>query len=163
MITRHLYVMVQNYRYCWARQNNCLPLSPHWKNVVRLKKPKQKKPKRCPNSGARSIEGAFNHIKATLQVVLTYPDYSKVFESYTDASSNWLGAVFTQDDCWTRLLRPSIWNLLWTAVQYYRALVVPVQHTDKVILFLDKYRSIPNFSQNSPVTQCNYSVTKLNY
>jgi hypothetical protein len=41
-----------------------------------------------PNSGTRSIEGAFNQVKATLQVVLAYLDYFKVFESFTDASSN---------------------------------------------------------------------------
>ncbi len=42
---------------------------------------------------------AFNHIKATIteDVVLAYPDYSKVFEIYTDASSKQLGAVITQD------------------------------------------------------------------
>jgi hypothetical protein len=31
-------------------------------------------------------------------VVLAYPDYSKVFEIYTDASSKQLGAVTTQDN-----------------------------------------------------------------
>jgi hypothetical protein len=31
-------------------------------------------------------------------VVLAYPDYSKVFEIYTDASSKQLGAVITQDN-----------------------------------------------------------------
>jgi hypothetical protein len=43
---------------------------------------------------------AFNHLKATIanDVVLAYPDYSKVFEIYTDASSKQLGAVITQDN-----------------------------------------------------------------
>jgi hypothetical protein len=43
---------------------------------------------------------AFNQVKATIDkaVVLTYPDYSKVFEIYTDASSKQLGAVITQDN-----------------------------------------------------------------
>ncbi len=43
---------------------------------------------------------AFNHVKATIakDVVLAYPDYSKVFEIYTDASSKQLGAVITQDN-----------------------------------------------------------------
>jgi hypothetical protein len=43
---------------------------------------------------------AFNHIKATIakDMVLAYPDYSKVFEIYTDASSKQLGAVITQDN-----------------------------------------------------------------
>jgi hypothetical protein len=43
---------------------------------------------------------AFDHVKATIakEVVLAYPDYSKVFEIYTDASSKQLGAVITQDN-----------------------------------------------------------------
>jgi hypothetical protein len=43
---------------------------------------------------------AFNHVKATIayDVVLAYPDYSKVFEIYTDASGKQLGAVITQDN-----------------------------------------------------------------
>ncbi len=36
---------------------------------------------------------AFNHVKTTITRVLAYPDYSKVFESYTDTSSNELGIV----------------------------------------------------------------------
>ena len=38
---------------------------------------------------------AFDHVKATIarDVVLAYPDYSEVFEIYTDASSKQLGAV----------------------------------------------------------------------
>ncbi len=43
---------------------------------------------------------AFNHVKATIvkDVVLAYPDFSKVFEIYTDASSKQLGAAITQDN-----------------------------------------------------------------
>jgi hypothetical protein len=43
---------------------------------------------------------AFDHVKATIakDVILTCPDYSKVFEIYTDASSKQLGAVITQDN-----------------------------------------------------------------
>ncbi len=43
---------------------------------------------------------AFNHIKATIarEVVLAYPDFSKVFEIYTDASSKQLGAVIIQEN-----------------------------------------------------------------
>ncbi len=45
-------------------------------------------------------QSAFDHVKATIakDVVLAYPDYSKVFEFYTDASSKQLGAVITQDN-----------------------------------------------------------------
>ncbi len=31
---------------------------------------------------------AFNHVKTPITRVVAYPDYSKVFESYTDTSSN---------------------------------------------------------------------------
>jgi hypothetical protein len=43
---------------------------------------------------------AFEHIKAIIakDVVLAYPDYSKVFEIFTDTSSKQLGAVITQDN-----------------------------------------------------------------
>jgi hypothetical protein len=43
---------------------------------------------------------AFKHIKATIarEVVLAYPDYSKVFEIYINASSKQLGAVITQEN-----------------------------------------------------------------
>ncbi len=50
---------------------------------------------------------AFNHAKTTITRVLAYPDYSKVFESYTDTSSNELGIVTTQGYCWLKSLRPS--------------------------------------------------------
>ena len=41
---------------------------------------------------------AFDNVKSTIarDVVLAYPDYSKEFEIYTDASSKQLGAVITQ-------------------------------------------------------------------
>ncbi len=43
----------------------------------------------------------FDHVKATIakEVVLAYPDFSKVFEIYRDTSSKQLGAVITHD-CW---------------------------------------------------------------
>ena len=43
---------------------------------------------------------AFDNIKATIakEVVLAYPDFSKPFEIYTDASTMQLGAVITQDN-----------------------------------------------------------------
>jgi hypothetical protein len=65
---------------------------------------------------------AFNHVKTPITRVLAYPDYSKVFESYTDTSSNELGIVTTQGYCQLRSLRPSS---------------------------LDKYRPIAFVSQNS--------------
>jgi hypothetical protein len=43
---------------------------------------------------------AFDHVKTTIAkgVVLTFLDYSKVFEIYTEASSKQLGAVITQEN-----------------------------------------------------------------
>ncbi len=42
----------------------------------------------------------FNAVKTTItqDVVLAYPDFSKVFEIYTDASATQLGSVNTQDN-----------------------------------------------------------------
>ena len=42
----------------------------------------------------------FDNVKATIakDVVLAYPDFSKSFEIYTDASTMRLGAVITQDN-----------------------------------------------------------------
>jgi len=43
---------------------------------------------------------AFDDVKATIakDVVLAYPDFTKPFEIYTDASTMQLGAVITQDN-----------------------------------------------------------------
>ena len=43
---------------------------------------------------------AFDNVKATLacDVVLAYPDFSKEFELYTDASARQLGAVIVQEN-----------------------------------------------------------------
>jgi hypothetical protein len=60
---------------------------------------------------------AFSHAKATIarEAVLAYPDYSKVFEIYTNTSSKQLGAVFTQEN------RPIVffsWKLSATQCKY---------------------------------------------
>jgi hypothetical protein len=43
---------------------------------------------------------SFNHVQATIarEVVLSYPDYSKVFKIYTNNSSKQLGVVITQEN-----------------------------------------------------------------
>ena len=45
-------------------------------------------------------EQAFELVKATIcqDVVLAYPDFSKPFEIYTDASATQLGSVITQEN-----------------------------------------------------------------
>ncbi len=62
-------------------------------------------------------ERAFNHVKATIarEVVLAYPDYSKVFEIYTDALSKQLGAVITQE---SRPIAFFSWKLSTTQPKY---------------------------------------------
>ncbi len=77
-----------------------MSLSPHWlESAVRPKKTKQKEPKRYPGIGLRSIKELLIRYRATIakEVVLSYPNYSKVFEIYTDASSKQLVAGITQD------------------------------------------------------------------
>ena len=79
----------------------CLPLSPHWlESVVRLKPPRPREPKRSHGTGPKSIKKAFDDVKATIakEVVLAYPDFDKVFEIYTDASTKQLGSVITQSN-----------------------------------------------------------------
>jgi hypothetical protein len=60
---------------------------------------------------------AFDHVKATIakDAVLAYPDYSKVFQIYTDASSKQLGAVITQDN---RPIAFFSWKLSNTQCKY---------------------------------------------
>ncbi len=59
-----------------------------------------KKTKKVPWHWDEVHQRAFDHVKATIaiEVVLAYPDYSKVFEIYTDASNKQLGAVITQEN-----------------------------------------------------------------
>jgi hypothetical protein len=61
---------------------------------------KAKETKKIPWHWDEVHQRACNHVKATIakDVVLAYPDYSKVFEIYTNASSKQLGAVITQDN-----------------------------------------------------------------
>ncbi len=61
---------------------------------------KSKGTKKVPWYWDEVHQGAFDQVKATIakDVVLAYPDYSKVFEIYTDASSKQLGAAITQDN-----------------------------------------------------------------
>ncbi len=60
---------------------------------------KAKGTKKVPWHWDEVHQRAFNQAKATIarEVVLAYPDFSNIFEIYTDASSKQLGAVITQD------------------------------------------------------------------
>ncbi len=61
---------------------------------------KAKGAKKVPWHWDEVHQRAFDHVKATIakDEVLAYPDYSKVFKIYTDASSKQLGSVITQDN-----------------------------------------------------------------
>jgi hypothetical protein len=98
---RHFLGMVQYYRDLWARRSNMLaPLTSLVGECSQTKSTKAKGTKKVPWHWEKVHQQAFNHVKATIikDIVLAYPDYSKVFEIYTDASSKQLGAVITQDN-----------------------------------------------------------------
>jgi hypothetical protein len=74
------------------------PLSPiYWESAGKLKPPKRIKPNRNLGGGSKSINKRLS-TKATVakEVVLAYPDYTKPFDMYTDASTMQLGSVITQ-------------------------------------------------------------------
>jgi hypothetical protein len=64
------------------------------------KSTKAKGTKKVPWHWDEVHQRAFNHVKATIakDVVFAYPDYSKVFKIYTDATSKQSGALTTQDN-----------------------------------------------------------------
>ncbi len=98
---RHFLGMVQYYRDLWARRSEMLaPLTSLVGECGQTKTTKAKGTKKVPWHWDAVNQRAFDHVKATIakDVVLPYPDYSKVFEIYTDASSKQLGAVITQDN-----------------------------------------------------------------
>jgi hypothetical protein len=93
--------MVQYYPDLWARRSDMLaPLTSLVGECGQTKTTKAKGTKKVPWHWDEVHQRAFNHVKATIakDIVLAFPDYSKVFEIYTDASSKQLGAVITQDN-----------------------------------------------------------------
>ncbi len=97
----HFLGMVQYYRDLWARRSKMLaPLTSLVGECGQTKVSRAKGTKKEPWHWDEVHQRAFNHVKATIarEVVLAYPDYSKVIEIYTDASSKQLGAVITQEN-----------------------------------------------------------------
>jgi hypothetical protein len=83
--------MVQYYRDLWARHSNMLdPLTALVRECGQTKITKSKGTKKLPWHWDEVHQRAFDYVKATIakDVVLAYPDYSEVFEIYTNASSN---------------------------------------------------------------------------
>ncbi len=98
---RHFLGMVQYCRDLWARRSKMLaPLTSLVVECSQTKVTRAKGTKKVPWHWDEVHQRAFGHVKATIvrEVVLAYPDYSKVFEIYTDASSKQLGAVITQEN-----------------------------------------------------------------
>ncbi len=98
---QHFLGMVQYYRDLWARRSKMLALLTSLVGECsQTKTTKAKGTKTVPWHWDEVHQRAFNHVKATIakDVVLAYPDYSKVLKIYTDASSKQLGAVITQDN-----------------------------------------------------------------
>ncbi len=98
---RHFLGMIQYYHDLWARRSNMLaPLTSLVGECGQTKTTIAKGTKKVPWHRDEVHQRAFDHVKATIakDVVLAYPDFSKVFEIYTDASSKQLEAVITQDN-----------------------------------------------------------------
>jgi hypothetical protein len=120
---RHFLGKVQYYRDLWARLSNMLaPLTSLVGESGQTKTTRAKGTKKVPWHWDEVHQRAFNHIKATIakDVVLAYPDFSKVFEIYTDASSKQLGAVITQDN---RPIAFFSWKLSEMQCKWYGARV----------------------------------------
>ena len=93
--------MVQYYRDMWAKRSEMLaPLSDLVGECGETKTTKKNKTKKSPWRWDPIHQKAFDDVKAAIakEVVLAYPDFSKPFEIYTDASTKQLGAVITQDN-----------------------------------------------------------------
>jgi hypothetical protein len=76
------------------------PLTSLVRECGQTKVTRAKGTKKAPWHWDEVHEQAFDHVKATIarEVVLAYPDYSKVFEIYTGTLSKQLGAVITQEN-----------------------------------------------------------------
>eukprot|EP00804_Cyclotella_cryptica_P005947 CCRYP_000201-RA/>CCRYP_000201-RA protein AED:0.41 eAED:0.44 QI:0/0/0/1/0/0/2/0/120 len=109
--------MVQYYRDLWARRSKVLaPLTSLVGECGHTKVTRAKRQRNVHGTGTRHRK-AFDGVKTSIakDVVLAYPNYSREFEIYTDASSKQLGSVITQGN------RPLAFfsRKLWTTQQKY--------------------------------------------
>ncbi len=76
------------------------PLSDFVAECGETKTTKKNKVKKTPWKWDPIHQAAFDCVKATIakEVVVAYPDFTKSFDIYTDASTKQLGAVITQDN-----------------------------------------------------------------
>jgi hypothetical protein len=98
---RHFLGMVQYYRDMWVRRSEMLaPLTDLVGECREMKTTRMNKKKKKSWWWDPIHQQTFDNVKAAIakETVLAYPDFSKPFEIYTDASSMQLGAVITQDN-----------------------------------------------------------------
>ncbi len=90
--------MVQYYRDMWAKHSEMLaPLTDLVGECGETKATKKNGTKKKPLRWESIHQQAFDDVKATIakEVVLAYPDFTKPFKIYTDASTTQLGVVIT--------------------------------------------------------------------
>jgi hypothetical protein len=93
--------MVQYYQDMWVKHNEMLaPLTDIVGACGETKTTKKNKTKKLPWKWDPIHQQVFDGVKATItkDVVLAYPDFTRPFEIYTDASTMQLGAVITQNN-----------------------------------------------------------------
>jgi hypothetical protein len=98
---RHFLGMVQYYRDMWAKRSEMLAsLSDLVGECGETKTTCKNKVKKKPWQWDLIQQEAFDNVKKTIakEVILAYPDFTKPFDIYTDASTKQLGAVITQDN-----------------------------------------------------------------
>jgi hypothetical protein len=91
--------MVQYYRDMWAKRSEMLaPLTDLVGELGETKATKKNSTKKKPWRWKSIHQQAFDNVKATItkEVVLAYPEFTKPFKIYTDASTMQLGAIITQ-------------------------------------------------------------------
>ncbi len=96
---QHFLGMVQYYRDMWAKSSEMLaPLTDLMGECRETNATKKKGTKNKPWRWESIHQQVFDNVKAIIakEVVLVYPDFTKPFEIYTDASMTQLGAVITQ-------------------------------------------------------------------
>ncbi len=98
---RHFLGMVQYCHDMWAKGSEMLaPLSNLVGECGETKTTRKNKVKKKPWHWDSIHQIAFDNVKTTIvkEVVLAYPDFTKPFEIYTDASTKHLGASSTQEN-----------------------------------------------------------------
>ena len=98
---RRVLGIIQYYRDIWEKRTDLLsPLTDLVGECGTAKSTKKKGTKKAPWHWDDIHQKAFESIKTMIarDIVLAYPDFTKKFVIYTDASKRQLGAVITQDN-----------------------------------------------------------------